>query len=143
MDSSSYHCWTNNSWLIHLSPSVVFFSIKFVRFTSINKTSSSMFYWPFGAVTVSFRTQRNKQKNQKNNATWLPCEACPKCLVSVEVRPLHEGITQGQDPATKILVGPDDPKERWWSFQKLEDLSKKWKNSLGWETKFCWGKILF
>jgi hypothetical protein len=55
-------------------PFVVYFSIKLVRFTSINKTSSSMFDWPFGAVTVGFQTQWKKQ-------------------------------TQGQDPATKNLVG--------------------------------------
>jgi hypothetical protein len=38
-----------------------------------------MFDWPFEAVTVGFQTQWKKQK-----ATWLPCEASPKCLVSVE-----------------------------------------------------------
>jgi hypothetical protein len=35
-----------------------------------------MFDWPFEAVTVGFQTQWKKpKKNQKQNATWLPCEA--------------------------------------------------------------------
>jgi hypothetical protein len=40
-----------------------------------------MFDSPFGAATVGSQTQ---WKKQKKIATWGPCEASPKCLVSVE-----------------------------------------------------------
>ncbi len=122
MDSSSYHCWTNNSWLIHLSPfCCVFFNKVLLGLHPSTKPHRLCLTGHLRQLLQAFKPNgKNPKKTKKQNATWLPCEASPKMPSQCRVK----GLWMRALPKVKILPqkfqldemiqkSGDDPSKSW------------------------------